>query len=74
MTKKEARRAAALIRNERGSSWPVAQEVGNNHWSLAWSEMDLTIGEVRRRRSQGLPDFEIKNKIFPGLDDDSSWN
>ncbi len=56
MTREEAQDRAAQLREKNGASWPVAQDIGDT-WSLAWSAVDLTQGEARRRRSLGLTDY-----------------
>lgn len=56
MTEQEAKERAARARASKGSSWPTAQDLGGS-WGLAWSDTDITIGEVLRRRSLGLPDY-----------------
>ena len=57
MTKQEAERVATEQRRKSGSGWPAAQDLGGSQWGLAWSATDLSVGEVLRRRSLGLPDY-----------------
>ena len=64
MTKQEAKKVAAQLRDRKGSSWPAAQDLGGS-WGLAWSQTDLTQGEVMRRRSLGLPDYPTAS--FPPI-------